>query len=64
MAWAREETVSGSRAHTQGRAGGEMASVVDGAGANRPTHGENPAVGGFNDDSPPVTRFLGIGQVP
>jgi hypothetical protein len=31
---------------------------------NRPIHGENPVAGGFNGDSPPVTRFLGIGQVP
>jgi hypothetical protein len=61
---AREKTTSWSRAHAPGRAGGETASAADGAGANRPTHGENPAVGGFNDDSPPVTRFLWIGQVP
>ena len=38
--------------------------MADGAGANRSTHGENPAAGGFNGDSPPMTRFLGIGQVP
>jgi hypothetical protein len=44
--------------------GGETALVADGAGANRPTHGENPAAGRFNGDSPLVTRFLGIGQVP
>jgi hypothetical protein len=44
--------------------GGETASVVDGTGANRPIHGENPVAGGFNGDLPPVTRFLGIGQVP
>jgi hypothetical protein len=63
-AWAREKTTSWSQAHAPGRAGGETASTGDGAGANRPTHGENPAAGGFNGDSPPVTRFLGIGQVP
>jgi hypothetical protein len=63
-AWAREKTVSWSRAHAPGRAGGETASAANGAGANRPTHGENPAAGEFNDDSSPVTRFLGIGQVP
>jgi hypothetical protein len=61
---AREKTVSWSLAHAPGRAGGETASPADGAGANRPTRGENPAAGGFNGDSPPVTRFLGIGQVP
>ena len=31
---------------------------------NRPTRGENPAASGFNGDSPSVTQFLGIGQVP
>jgi hypothetical protein len=54
----------GHEAHAPGRAGGETASAADGAGANRPTRGENPAAGGFNGDSPPVTRFLGIGQTP
>jgi hypothetical protein len=54
----------GHGAHAPGRVGGETASATDGAGANRPTRGENPAAGGFNGDSPPVTRFLGIGQVP
>jgi hypothetical protein len=53
--------VIGPRARESGRGDG-----VSGrwAGANRPTCGENLAVGGFNGDSPPVTRFLGIGQVP
>jgi hypothetical protein len=35
-----------------------------GRGVNRPSRGENPAAGGFNGDSLPVTRFLGNGQVP
>jgi hypothetical protein len=61
MARAHEKTASWSWAHTPGRAGGETVSATDGAGANRPTRGENPAAGGFNGDSPPVTRFLGIG---
>jgi hypothetical protein len=52
------------RAHAPRRAGGETASARDGAGANRPTRGENPAAGGFNGDSPLVAWFLGIGQVP
>jgi hypothetical protein len=52
------------RAQAPGRTGGETASVRDGAGANRPTRGENPAAGGFNSDSPPVAQFLGIRQVP
>jgi hypothetical protein len=53
--------VTGPRARESGRGDG-----VSGrrAGANRPTRGQNPAAGGFNGDSPPVTRFLGIGQVP
>jgi hypothetical protein len=54
----------GHGAHAPGRVGGDTASAADGAGANRPTCGENLAAGGFNGGSPPVTRFLGIGQVP
>jgi hypothetical protein len=57
----------GHRGHgttRQGERAGETASAADGVGANRPTRGENPTAGGFNGDSPPVTRFLGIGQVP
>jgi hypothetical protein len=63
-AWAREETTSWLRAHVPGRAGGETASAQTGKGVNRPSRGENPAAGGFNGDSPPVTRFLGNAQVP
>jgi hypothetical protein len=53
--------VTGPRARESGRGDG-----VSGrrAGANRPTRGENLTAGGFNGDSPPVTQFMGIGQVP
>jgi hypothetical protein len=58
------ETAPWSRAHAPETAGGETASAADGGGVNRPTRGEKPPAGGFNGDSPPVARFLGIGQVP
>jgi hypothetical protein len=61
---AREKRRRGHGAHAPGRAGGETASAVDGARANRPTARENPAAGGFDGDSPQLTRFLGIGQAP
>jgi hypothetical protein len=51
-------------AHTSARAEGGTAPRVDGAG--EPVgHGErNPAAGGLGGDSPPVTQFLGHGEVP
>jgi hypothetical protein len=61
---AREKRRRGHGAHVPGRAGGETASAADGARANRPTAGENPAASGFDSDSPPVIWFLGIRQAP
>jgi hypothetical protein len=45
------------------RKGERTASAVDG-GMNRPSAGEDPAAGGLDGDSLPVTRFLGNRWVP
>jgi hypothetical protein len=48
----------------QGEREGETAPAADGAGRTGRPRGKNPAAGGLDGDSPPATRFLGIGQAP
>ena len=51
-------------AHTSARAEGGTAPRVDGAGEPAGRGERNPGAGGLGGDSPPVTRFLGHGEVP
>jgi hypothetical protein len=51
----------GPRVRDSGRGRRRQRLTGQGESADR---GENPATGGFDGDSPPTTRFLGIGQAP
>jgi hypothetical protein len=61
---ARENNVVVTGPTRQGEWEGRRCQRPTGQGRTGRPAGENPAVGGFNGDSTPMTRFLGIGQAP